>query len=231
MNTTRTIPDTYLYPPRAQDAIPFAAADFFADQGWQAQLKYNDSHCLIKYTPTSIQLWNRHGQPLAYTPSPELYAQLNTLRDKLNITGWTLLDGGLLHAKHTAIKHTLVLWDLLVHNGSHLLGSTYASRYDFLVGKLDTTESWYYRHPNHSDLNLGIKATPDILIPRNYTTYPTWQTLWDTTITTANKPYPQPVLEGLVFKNLTGTLENGLREKNNAHWLCRSRVTTRRHQF
>ncbi len=243
----------YIFPPRAQDAIPLSETAIFAKLGWIAQFKYNDGRALIKYQPGGpIELWNRHAEKFrTYNAPDRLTQQLEDVHTRLGLskTAWSLLDGGVLDQKHAAIKNTVVIWDILVMDGTHLLGSTYLDRHKFLVGKL---ENGTYTHAGH---DFGIRVSDDILIPRNYAGNlagtanndgnpqgDAWKALWDGVIDPINRPYTtgkpgdrnydcKPVLEGLMFKDPLGKLERGMKEKNNFAWQCRSRVQTGRHMF
>lgn len=231
----------YIFPPRAQDAIPLSEATIFANLGWIAQYKYNDSRTLIKYQPDQPpELWNRHGEKFRNYHAPQhLIDQLEQVHHKLGLskTSWSLLDGGTLNDKHSAIKNTIVIWDILVLDGTHLLGSTYQSRYDFLEGNLTQSPqpaeepTWTF-----NGYDLGLKITDDILMPRNYNGGQggeLWTAIWKEVIEEVNKPYAKtsPLLEGLMFKDPAGKLERGMKEKNNSAWQCRSRVQTGRHLF
>lgn len=235
-----TNPAHYIYPPRSQDAMPYAETGFLASMGWVAQLKYNDSRCLIKYLPGEApQLWNRHASTFRdYTPTPELLGQLAEVHTRLGLdkTKWSLLDGGILDKKHSAIKQTVVIWDILVRDNVHLLGSQYTDRYDFLAGNLTTSTSY-----NFQDFDIGLRVTDNVLLPRNHAPAQ-WDELWTGLIPAINAPYTvgkpgdrnydcKPVIEGLVFKDLNGKLERGMKEKNNSGWMCRCRVQTGRHLF
>ncbi len=210
-----SVKDTqYIFPPRAQDSIPLEEAKYFAKMGWYAQLKYNDTRCLFKYCANGkIELWTRHAERIRNYNAPDwLMEQLETLRDRLHMApnSWTLLDGGVLDTKHVAIKDVLVIWDILVYNGTHLLGSTYRSRYDFLfenlVGGVENSTTFWYTNPQspkaHEPIDFGIKITDNILMPRNYlgnrSNSPdndgnpdgdAWQSIWDDMIMVANAPY------------------------------------------
>ncbi len=233
-------PTTYIFPPRSQDAIPFNEALIFAELDWVGQLKYNGNRCLIKYSGTNIELWNRHAEQFRTYKAPSwLIQQLHQLREQLNLSTdhWHLLDGELLDHKHIAIRDTIVIWDILVHNNEHLLNSTYGDRYNWLHDNLDNSLSW-----NYKDFDFGIRLDDNILMPRNYTGVKTWQDLWTDVVNKVNLPYTigkpgdknyscKPLLEGLVFKDLMGKLEMGFKEKNNHTWMCRSRVETGRHKF
>lgn len=232
--------EQYIYPPRPADCLPRDQTSLLGKMGWLAQLKYNDSRCLIKFLPEGkTELWSRHAQRIRnYTVPDWLQEQINKLPGILGLSdGIHLLDGGILDGKHKAIKDTLVIWDILVKDGEHLLGSNYADRYNLLnVSQC----KWSYAHPNGKTYQLGIALTDNILIPQCHPA-DKWEGLWEmideiNTIWTVGKPTDKnyqchPLIEGLVFKNPRGTLGMGFTEKNNSDWLMRSRVTTGRHKF
>tara|TARA_R110000751_G_scaffold266196_1_gene365255 strand:+ start:4398 stop:5054 length:657 start_codon:yes stop_codon:yes gene_type:complete len=212
--------------------------EIFQDLGWIGQYKYNDSHLLAKYTPQGpVELWNRHAEKFRTYNCPDwLQDQLQTLRQSLDLdaTKTTIIDGGLLDQKHQAIKDTIVLWDILVLDDQHLINTTYDYRYDKLKA-ISSEETWDYK-----TTPLGCKITQDIFIPKNWdlTDVETiWQTVNQinapfTTGTVNSKDYSiKPILEGIVYKDPTATLELGFKEKNNDTWMCKSRVATGRHAF
>ena len=242
--------DQYIFPPRSQDAIPRTDTGFLGEMGWTAQLKYNDSRCIIKYCPNGkVELWNRHAEKFrSYTPPNSLIDELIELRNILGLSKSeiSMIDGGLLDQKHAAIKDTIAIWDILVKDGEHLLGTTYNERYDFLTGnhlnthhKINPETPWILSL-NEKTYPLGLKFTKDFLMPKNFPA-PYWDTLWDM-VNEINAPYTtgkpgdtnysiKPIIEGLVFKNPEGTLEMGFKQKNNDSWMMRSRVQTGRHLF
>lgn len=228
----KVTPDQYIYPPRPDKAIPRDQTEILGDMGWLAQLKYNDTRCLVKYLPNgTAQLWNRHGEQIrSYTCPDWLQEQLQALREALELDpkGYHLLDGGLLDQKHRAIKDTIVIWDILVRNGEHLLNTQYQHRYNTIAK--DAQMPWHW-----DGEKFGLtwnKETDHIFLPELWP-HQTWPDLWDM-VARINKPYENicgPLLEGLVFKRPTGELGMGFTEKNNADWIMRSRVTTGRHTF
>lgn len=221
----------YIFPPRAENCIPRNQADIYFNLGWKAQIKYNDTRLLIKYLPNKVELWNRHGMRINYTPPPELQEQLQTLKDKLYLNDWSLIDGGLLDAKHPAIKDQIVIWDILVKNGEHLLGTTYEERYAQIAAIGDNPHHYDPYHKKHRTLDIGISITSDIFYPRWYDKEQ-YNNLWNL-VETANAPYPttSPIFEGCVLKDPLGTLTVGYKAKNNTEWMAKSRVTTGRHKF
>lgn len=232
--------EQYIFPPRPADAIPRDMTSMLGEMGWLAQLKYNDSRCLIKYIPGGkTELWSRHAEKIRnYTVPDWLQEQIDALPTVLGLNdGYHLLDGGILDGKHKAIKDTIVIWDILVRDSGHLVGSCYGDRYNLLHVN-DTP--WNYQHPNGKTYQLGLALTPNILMPQNHT-FDKWPGLWEmideiNATWTIGKPNDKnyqchPLIEGLVFKNHKGSLQMGFKEKNNSDWLMRSRVTTGRHKF
>lgn len=219
--------DKYIYPPRPSTAIPPDQKEFFKELGWIAQYKYNGSRCMIKHLPGGeIQLWNRHGERFrTYTTPDWLKDQIRTALAILNFDaqGLHILDGELLDQKHTAIKDTIVIWDVLVENHEQLLGTTYAHRIARLRNSLSNQEKWL-----HNGTNLGIKVMENMFMPEDQND---WDTAWNTVLE-INKPYgDKPLLEGLMLKDPNGTLQMGMREENNGDWQTRCRVKTGRHNF
>jgi len=222
--------EQYIYPPRASEAIPIKdAISLYSQFGWKAQLKYNDSRCQIKILPNgSIELWNRHAEKFrSYKVSSELQKQLQKLKSKLP-EGLSILDGGLLDQKHKAIKNTIAIWDILVLSGEHLVGTTYKHRYD-IVHDLCSEKDYTY-----GEICFGKRITDDIFVPENLDCSD-WEDMWKD-LNKLNEPFVNtgeagPLIEGLVFKDLSGKLEFGFKEKNNSSWMTRSRVRTGRHAF
>ena len=221
--------DKYIYPPRPKTSLPYGEAAFFKDLGWVAQYKYNGSRCMVKHLPNGkIELWNRHAETFrTYNPPTWLQDQTRSSLYKLglNPTGYHLLDGELLDQKHIAIKDTVVIWDILVRDGQHLLGTTYGERHSTLYDVISQEEKWL-----HKAQHFGIRLSDNVFFATNLGAS-LWDGAWDMVLE-VNKPYgDKPLLEGLVIKDPNGVLERGWRESNNGEWLVRCRVKTGRHNF
>lgn len=211
----------FFFPPRASDAIPRSETGLFAKLGFIGNIKYNDSHILICIEDKKVSwILDRHGKKPAFD---FILFDFSPLIDKLPGHGAYVFDGGHLHKKHEAIKNTIVLWDILVRDGVHLLGSTYGERYGWLSGLQSGS------HFMFGSEDLGPMICPNIFMPLNYKPEE-WDGLW-AMIERVNSGFDQPLLEGIVFKNLNGKLRSGLKIHNNADWLGRSRVETGRHRF
>lgn len=212
----------YIYPPRPTGAVPPGQWQAFADKAWIGQYKFNGSRCLVKcFGKGRYELWNRHKAKLVYTPSPKLHTQLQRLAEY----EWTIFDGELIHSKHTAVKHTIALYDLLVYSGEHLLGTPYIDRYKMLHYMcLGDPPAW-----THKGLKFGDCISPDIFVPDNWQANE-WPLAWSN-VEKVNRGYTSPLLEGLVLKNANGKLKPGFKPDNNGDWMTRSRVKTGRHDF
>lgn len=228
-------PTTYIYPPRAKANIHISDAQVYAEHGYQAQPKYNDTRTTYKYTPgwqidpTKIQLWNRHGERHRdYTAPITLLEELQQIGETLGLTpdNHHLLDGGILDKKHPHVKNTAAIWDILVENSKSLAGTTYAQRYERLQALGGDRKNFL---AGNTSLHVGHSPTPNTIIPQNIEPKD-WLTYWQE-ILKLNTNFDQPLIEGYVFKDPNGILTTGLRQANNHDWLARSRVTTGRHQF
>lgn len=234
----------YIFPPRPQSAMPFEECCFFAEIGWGWQYKINDSRALVKYLPDgTVELWNRHAERFRSYHCPDwLEAQLLTVRDRLGLAADDLhiLDGGLYDQKHAAVKNVICVWDILVHHGMNLLGTTYKERFDSIAKGVSP---WNYSNEAYdAPIKFGMcyEGTPNVFhLEMNPGGTP--QVAWET-VHKVNAPFTvgkpgdanysiKPILEGLVLKDEQGKLEMGMSEKNNGSWMCRTRIETGRHRF
>ena len=223
-------PTTYIYPPRPEHSIPYEEISNYADNQHMAQLKYNDTRIIIKVIDGKIEIWNRHKKRINYIPHENTVSAILKLASIISPNGWCLLDGGLLHNKHRAIKDTIVIWDILVQNSEYLLGSTYQERYDTI--RTDDVGLYHFQVDGFQiclGLAYGGTADGEILIP-DLIPHTLWGSTWDSLVE-LNTHYDQPLIEGLVIKEMSGRLEMGMKESNNGGWQTRCRVKTGRHRF
>jgi len=202
-----------IYPPRPEDVIT-RDMDIRWLHNWFLQIKYNDTRVVIIYDNNNITIYNRHKALLKkHKPTDTLQADLENLRNKLNIQTDTIIDGGLLD------NNTLAIWDILKHNGASQIGTTYAERHARILA-LSSLENLPHR---------GHQVLPNIWTPHNYAWHERDQ-IWDIVAKT-NQAENKITLEGIVYKDPTGQLEPGYKEKNNTSWLIKSRIQTGRHRF
>jgi ATP-dependent DNA ligase len=97
-----------------------------------AEPKYNGTRLILKrygsgpafQASKGLEFWNRQGKIIKYSASKELLDQL----DQIKWEGDCVLDGELLHFKTIKIKHTVVLFDILVWNGEQITNKPFSER-------------------------------------------------------------------------------------------------------
>ena len=212
----------YIYPPRTKMLINSRSGKpdaQWADYGgvtldmWRkfpdsiAQFKLNESRNLTYYFPDGhYEMWNRHAQQQAqYAITPAMKAALDSLQ--LPKGQFTVLDGGILHAKTKTVKDVLYVWDVLVYNGQWLLGEQYGERKALLHRIAGERFFPLDFNPQEGSVYVAQDFTPDL-----------WETAW-------GYVRQSDYCEGLVLKR-TGALsrlEPGMQEYNNSGFMCRIR--------
>lgn len=120
-----------------------------------------------------------------------------------------VLDSELLHYMAAqAIRNTLVLFDILVHEGKYLLGTKMMDRYELLAKLCDSPR----RLEKQSGLEIGLEIAPHLWLAPNFTG----------NLSTAYRRHVRPpLIEGLILKNPQGRLQPGTDEDNNGLWQVR----------
>lgn len=196
------------YPPRpGSSCAPSAAARF---TGFWVQYKFDDVRTLVEFDGRGeLKFWNRFREPLrAYPISPDLRNSLLEL--DLAQSSRHVLDGGLLRQSNGSDR-TLVLWDLLVHEGHHLLGSAYSERYD-LLGRVGRSSRVL---EGRTGLETAWVLGPRLWLARVLELKP------QDALTRARNC---PMIEGVVLKNPAGRLERAFGPENNGSWSIKIRL-------
>ncbi len=101
------------------------------DPQWIADKKYNGSRVELHALPAGpdgqgkFLFYNRHGQPMRYTPNPEMAQALA----KLPLPdGYCLFDGELRHNKVAGVRHRMVLFDVFIWDGELQTEKTFRDR-------------------------------------------------------------------------------------------------------
>lgn len=176
--------------------------------GYVAQPKYHGWRVLVYFFPDgSIRFFNRRGGPTRYRIPPSMMRGLKSLSP--DPRSFQVLDGELLHFMAAQrVRDTLVLFDLLVHKGSYLLGTAMMDRYELLAslcGKPKELEK-------DTGLEVGLRIRPHLWLAPNFTG----------NLGAAYKRHVRPpLIEGLILKNPKGRLQPGLSADNNGLWQLR----------
>lgn len=226
---------SYIFPPRpAKNPIPIAQIGIYSKLGWVAQLKYNGKRTEISLDGDETIFHTRHKSVHASNVVPSYIVQeMAEVRQRLGLSAdaWQYFDGETLVHKNKWLGGFVVLWDLLVANGDWRLGTKYSARYEQLaaiaIGPFEVVIGG-------QKFDIGLKLTEHIFVPHLFTDLnAAWEFTQKVNAAAGWKEGPgagEPVLEGLVAKDMNGTLEPGFREENNTTWSVRCRVRTGRHR-
>lgn len=202
----------YYYPPRPATKTPPSGIPTYERMGFWAQPKLNGSCALLFTNGSEWKLMGRHNNTFTRQLIPG--EQLTSLHRG---AGWMVLVGEYMNKSQRDGKGDLfdgkfVIFDILVHNGKYLVGSTFEKRQELLDtlyesssydGFIDHVRGACYRVKN---LRAGFTNAYD-------------------------KAVKVGMYEGLVMKRPTGTLETGLREANNTGWQVKVRKATKNYEY
>jgi len=205
-----------MWPPRPEGSADPKTLDKYP--GWWAQRKFNGTRSLVFLDPDgNVHLRTRHREEhRAYQLTNAMEAAIKSLLDRgdgifmFEPGKWQVFDAELMHSKTSGVKDRLVLFDILVHNGSYLTGTTCRARYEILcegLGMPDTSET-------ETGRSIALKVNENVWLAEVFE-----ETFADyfTELTDMDE------IEGLVLKDPDGVLKPGVSEKNNSEWLVRVR--------
>jgi hypothetical protein len=194
---------SYLAPPRAEAKIPLGMLSIYEDGGWIAQIKKNGTNSVIFVPPDRIPFaYNRHGERhKVWDFDKESAAFFSKLPGK----NWYVFNAELLHSKVSGgPRNTNYLHDVLVYDGTYLVGRTYHERYNLLYKAFDRyiTEDGGLSH---------FILNPQTLLAKSIMAG----------FKTTFKGLTENEDEGLVLKDPQGLL--GTTDGKNARWMAKIR--------
>jgi len=210
----------YIYPPRAESAINPKSLGLIG-AGWIAQPKYNGS-CSIVFIngKKSYELYNRHGELLTLQ-RPIDYPALNDSDEFMVLCG-EYLNKNKLGEDGKPFNHKFVIWDILVHKGTYLIGKTFEERVNLLLnlfggsrGTVTKDGLTFFNHlliTNHNNVFMAPSYLRD------------FRELYEEFIQT-------DLYEGLVLKKGSAKLDLGFKQRNNYDWQIKVRKSTKNYSF
>lgn len=206
----------YIYPPRPSNAVPLTVLKDWDNNSMIAQPKLNGSNCVIFTDGKQLFVMNRHHQRLTnFRISREEILSLY----KPDFDGWLVLNGEYLNKSKTDEKaevfnHKFVIFDILVHNSTYLVGKTFSERVDLLDTLYGTNDSnkWYLHSVSQNVFRVKSYETDFVNLFNNLT-------------------HRGSVIEGLVLKRRNARLELGNTENNNSKSQIKCRVATKNYKF
>lgn len=213
-----------MWPPRPEGSIP--PEDLPRYPGWLVQRKFNGTRTLVFLDPDGrVHLRGRHQQNhRAYKPTSGMLESLGRLRESKNTdaTEWQVFDGELLHNKTRNLKDRLVLFDVLVHDGQYLIGTSCQDRVKLLSAILGDPKD----HESETGRQIALSWDKRVWLAETFSPKTGTQT-----IRLFQELLDLDEIEGLVLKDPLGRLEPGVTEKNNSSWLIRCRKPHKNYQF
>jgi ATP-dependent DNA ligase len=193
---------SYLYPPRPENAVPASDIPIYEGMGFIAQPKLDGSSCLVFTNGEETTVMSRHASPFAKEPRLLLDGTFRALH-RGRAGEWTVLVGELMNKSKTdergrPFSDRYVVHDVLVVDGTHLVGTTFAERVallDEMYGTEGSDQSELYStgHRGVYRVKSHREAIPE---------------LFERLIGKA------AMYEGIVMKGANTRLENGIRRTN-----------------
>jgi len=201
----------YIYPPRPENKIPRSGLQSFDNGIFLAQPKFNGS-CTEIYIGNGFDVMNRHKQPLTgFRISSDEIKSIISNNDMNLIVGEYMNKSKKDHTNNI-FNHKLVIFDIIVLDGKHLIGSTFQERIDILYDMFKFIDENEYSY----------KITDNIYMTKTF--YSDFCNLWDN-FTKID------MIEGVVMKRKNAGLELGTTEKNNVRSMIKCRKTNKNYRY
>ncbi len=201
----------FYYPPRPE--YPISSDQLIKyEKDHLIQPKLNGACCSIFIKGDEIRNFGRHkNENLSnFKLTNEDLKILNCNNDNWNVIVGEYMNKNKNGVDGKSWNHKFVIFDILVHNGEYLIGTTYPERIqllDDIFGVIDENEYLY----KVTDKIFRVKTFYDNFLER-----------WNNIIKI-------DMLEGFVLKKKKQKLEKGFREKNNLSHKCRK--STKNYNF
>ena len=201
----------YIYPPHPEQKIPPNSLEVFEKMNkFLAQPKLNGSLMEV-YLGRKLRVMNRHKSIMAHKLDVNELKSLQRGKGKMVLCG-ELMNKNKKDETNKYWNHKYVIFDILVYEGKHLLGTTFEERYE-LLRKL------YPDNPVKKELHkisgnifrVNSVTSGFINLYKNITIY--------------------DIYEGLVLKQRDGKLENGVTQNNNTRTQLKCRKATKNYKF
>ncbi len=203
----------YLWPPRPENKIAPALLGFYENRRWVGQIKKNGTCNVIAVSPApnrELIVMNRHKEDhKLWTPTEGSSAAFKALPG----TGWYVFVAELLHSKVMGgPRDTNYVFDVLVADGTYLVGKTFMERQAIMNGLFPTDMGSTFSHRI---------IDPHTWVARLFTE--DFRGVFDG-LTSAED-------EGIVLKNPMSTLEPCSRKAANASWQVKCRKPHKNFSF
>mgnify|MGYP005845563903 CR=1 FL=1 len=186
---------TYIYPPRPEFKISSESLEKYDTGEYIAEPKFNGSNMELYFNETTIhKIMNRHKDILTNKLSDAEILSLHRGKGEMVLNG-EYMNKSKKDADGKVFNHKLVIFDILVLNGEHLVGISCLERYNMLIDL----------YPDKKDYNEYLyQISENVFIVKSFE---------KDFLNLYNKIVEIDMLEGWVLKKRNGKLEQGTREK------------------
>lgn len=206
----------YIYPPRPKNCAPIPDISKYDNRLMIGQPKFNGSNCTIYTNGVEWKIHNRHNDRLTNFNLTPLEMSNNLF--KCERGKWMVINGEYLNKNKNdetgnPFNHKLIIFDILVFDGDHLLNRTFRERVDLLDTLYGTEQS---------EKDYLFKISDNIYRTKTY------ETGFVDLYANLSKI---DLIEGLVLKRAAARLELGTTEDNNSKSQIKFRKPTKNYQF
>lgn len=213
----------YLWPPRPEKAIPMKMLSFYEKRGWVGQMKKNGTCTVLFVLPEKeiIVKTRRNEDHKRWTPTEKSTGIFKTLPGK----GWYVFVVEVLHSKTALVKDTVYIFDILVNDGTLLVGTTFIERMELLKELFNIHDDEnVISLSNSSHYVLSSNVWLARTIPGNFTQIMRL-------VNNQASEEGAPIDEGIVLKNPKARLELPSRQKSNSTWQVKCRISHKNYVF
>lgn len=202
----------YIYPPRVKNKIAPESLSAFDKMGkFLSEPKLNGSSMEVYMDGVHTQITNRHKSVIGCKISLGELGSLHRGKGEMVLCGEYMNKNQKDETgNYWNIKY--VIWDIIVYDGKHLLGTTFEERYQ-LLKKLypDNPVKKYIHQITENCFRIGA--------------------IYSDFLKTFNDISQYDIYEGLILKRMDGKLENGTSENNNIRTQIKVRKSTKNYHF
>jgi len=205
---------TYIYPPRPEFKISVDSLQKYDTGEYLAEPKFNGSNLEIYLNDKTVhKTMNRHNKAITnFKLSTNEMLALHRGNGEMVING-EYMNKSKNDKSGKPFNHKLVIFDIIVINGEHLVGTTCQERYNMILDL----------YPDKKDYDEYLyQISENVFLVKAFE---------NDFVNLYNKIIKIDMLEGWVLKKKNGKLEQGTREKNNVGWQLKCRKLTKNYSF
>jgi hypothetical protein len=195
---------SYIYPPRPEWCIPESELPNYDNDSYIAQPKLNGSNVTLYINGAEWKNFGRHkNENLSnFKLTDNDIESLNLPKDKWHVIVGEYMNKNKKDGNNEYWNHHFVVFDILVFNSEHLLGSTFEERVKLMDNIFGTKDENGYLY----------KISDNIYRVKSF--YDNFQERW-------NEIVKIDMFEGFVLKKKSQKLTPAFSEKNNMSHKCR----------